>query len=52
MKCPSCGHTVEIEIKGNHCPECGETVLNNEESDEFLVKIRKVRDEITSKHIL
>ncbi|GKW27542.1 type II toxin-antitoxin system MqsA family antitoxin [Pectobacterium brasiliense] len=43
-------HTVEIEIKGDHCPECGETVLNSEESDEFRIKIRKIRDEIIAKH--
>ncbi|WP_419721154.1 type II toxin-antitoxin system MqsA family antitoxin [Pectobacterium brasiliense] len=43
-------HTVEIEIQGDHCPECGEAVLNKEESEAFRAKIRKARDEIILKH--
>ncbi|MBN3050842.1 type II toxin-antitoxin system MqsA family antitoxin [Pectobacterium brasiliense] len=43
------GNTVEIEVKGEHCPQCGEVVLNADESDEYRVKMRKARDEIMSK---
>lgn len=45
------GHKTLIEAEGEHCPACGEVVMNREQSVIYMAKVKEFKAEAMAKTI-